>query len=179
MYKHKGAWLAVVVPTGAAMASTHKKVIVRKLDRDAVNGYVSASSFITDGRLELLNTAGNVVQMDLREVKGVYFVREFTDNEALTRKTFATRPRVEGLWVKLRFKDNDVIEGLMANDLTQIGAEGVYINPPDARSNTQRVFVPRSALAELSVIAVIGANSRKRKPPAAERPVQPALFGEM
>jgi len=160
------------------MASTHKKVIVRKLDRDAVNGFVAAGSFIVDGRLELLNTAGNVVQMDLREVKGVYFVREFTDNEALMRKTFATRPRVEGLWVKLRFKDNEVIEGLMANDLTQIGTEGVFINPPDARSNTQRVFIPRTSLAELSVIAVIGTGSRKRKPPASE-PAQPALFGEM
>jgi len=44
--------------------------------------------FIADGKLELLNTAGNVVSIELREVKGVYFVREFGDSESLTRKTF-------------------------------------------------------------------------------------------
>ena len=37
------------------------------------------------------------------EIKGVYFVREFGDSESLTRKTFTTRPRSEGLWVRLRF----------------------------------------------------------------------------
>ena len=45
---------------GNAMATTHKKVIVRKMDRDTVNGYVGAA-FISDGKIELLNTAGNVV----------------------------------------------------------------------------------------------------------------------
>ena len=51
----------------------------------------------------------------------------------------------------------------MPNDLTQISADGYFVNPPDTRSNTQRIFVPRTALSELEVIAVIGAHSRKRK----------------
>ncbi|MGB8970151.1 MAG: hypothetical protein WCC16_15225, partial [Candidatus Sulfotelmatobacter sp.] len=70
------------------MPSTHKKVIVRKMDRDSVSGYVSHAQFITEGKLELLNTSGTVVAIDLREIKGVYFVREFGDSESLTRKTF-------------------------------------------------------------------------------------------
>jgi len=137
------------------MATTHKKVIVRKMDRDSVNGYVGAS-FVSEGKLELLNTAGNVVSIELREVKGVYFVREFGDSESLTRKTFTSRPRMEGLWVRLRFRDNETIEGMMPNALLQEGVEGFSIIPPDTRSNTQRIFVPRSALAEMTVIAVIG-----------------------
>ena len=68
-------------------------------------------------KVELLNTAGNVVSIELREVKGVYFVREFGDSESLTRKTFTSRPRMEGLWVRLRFRDNETIEGMMPNDL--------------------------------------------------------------
>jgi hypothetical protein len=103
----------------------------------------------------------------------VYFVREFADSETLSRKTFTTRPRVEGLWVRLRFRDNEALEGLMPNDLTQVSADGFFLNPPDSRSNTQRIFVPRNAIAELTVLAVIGANSRKRKvaEPAAETPM--------
>jgi hypothetical protein len=145
------------------MSSTHKKVVVRKSDRDSVNGYVAPSNFVVDGKLELLNTTGNVVAIDLRDIKAVYFVREFSDSDVLMRKTFTTRPRTEGLWVRLKFKDNEVIEGILPNDLTQNPPEGFLMNPPDLRSNTQRVFVPRTALTSLTVLAVIGAARRRRK----------------
>jgi len=145
------------------MSSTHKKVIVRKADRDTVNGYVAPANFVVDGKLELLNTTGNVVAIELRDIKAVYFVREFSDSEGLTRKTFTTRPRTEGLWVRLKFKDSEVIEGILPNDLTQNPPEGFLMNPPDLRSNTQRVFVPRSALTSVTVLAVIGAARRRRK----------------
>jgi hypothetical protein len=145
------------------MSSTHKKVIVHKADRDTVNGYVAPANFVVDGKLELLNITGNVVAIDLRDIKAVYFVREFSDSETLTRKTFTTRPRTEGLWVRLKFKDNEVIEGILPNDLTQNPPEGFLMNPPDLRSNTQRVFVPRMALTSVTVLAVIGAARRRRK----------------
>ena len=149
------------------MPSTHKKVVVQKMDRDRVNGYVSPTAFLVDGKVEVLNTAGKVVGIDLRDIKGVFFVREFGDTESLLRKTFTTRPRTEGLWLRMTFKDNDVLEGMMPNDLSQISPEGYLINPPDSRSNTQRIFVPRHALAAVTVLAVIGGpQARRRKTPA-------------
>jgi hypothetical protein len=132
------------------------------MDRDSVTGYVGAT-FVADGKLELLNTAGNVVQIELREVKGVYFVREFGDSESLPRKTFTSRPRTEGLWVRLRFRDNEIIEGMMPNDLLQEGSEGFLIIPPDTGANTQRIFVPRPALAEMTVLGVIGEKKSQRR----------------
>jgi len=151
------------------MPSSHKKVIVRKMDRDSMNGYV-APHFIVDGKLELLNTSGKVVYIELSDIKGVYFVRDFSDSETFTRKTFTTRPRTEGLWVRISFKDNEVIEGLMPNDLTQIAPEGFLVIPPDTRSNTQRIFIPRTALQELVVLGVIGGVPGKRRPrPEAEQ----------
>jgi hypothetical protein len=158
------------------MPSTHKKVIVRKIDRDSISGYVSPTNFVREGKLELLNTSGNVVGIDLKEIKGVYFVREFGDSESLLRKTFTSRPRTEGLWVRLKFKDTEIVEGLMANDLTQQIAEGFLLNPPDLRSNTQRIFVPRSALDSLTVLAVIGGTHRKRR--QADDQLQVPMFGE-
>jgi hypothetical protein len=161
------------------MPSTHKKVVVRKLDRDSVTGYVSPAAFLVDGKVEVLNTAGNVVGIELKDIKGVYFVREFGDSEALARKTFTTRPRSEGLWVRLHFRDNEVLEGLMANDLTQVLPEGFLINPPDSRSNTQRIFVPRSALSGLTVLAVIGSSQgRGRKPRSPRGENQVPMFTE-
>jgi hypothetical protein len=55
----------------------------------------------------------------------------------------------------------------------------VFLTPPDLRSNTQRLWIPRSSLEELDVVAVIGAA--KRKPVPAEKAKVPAeqeeLFG--
>jgi len=153
------------------MPSTHKKVIVRKVDRDSVNGYVAPANFVVDGKLELLNTTGNVVAIDLRDIKAVYFVRDFSDSDLMARKTFTTRPRTEGLWVRLKFKDSDIIEGILPNDLTQNPPEGFLLNPPDLRSNTQRLFVPRTALNSVVVLAVVGAGKRRRKGPPDTRQV--------
>jgi hypothetical protein len=161
------------------MASTHKKVIVRKMGRDSVQGYVGAAAeFLVGNKLELLNTSGNVVLMDLGEIKGVYFVRDFADSNSLQRKTFTTRPRIEGLWVRLRFRDGETLEGLMPNDLTQVRAEGFFLNPPDTRGNVQRIFVPRLALVELTVLAVIGSAAKRRRQ-ADSAHQTPLLFTEV
>ena len=160
------------------MPSTHKKVIVRKMDRDAVQGYVNPASFVVDGKVAMLSPAGQVMTIGLEEVKGVYFVREFSESESFARKTFPTRPRTEGLWVRLKFRDNEVLEGMMANDLTQAAPEGYLINPPDTRANTQRIFVPRGALAELQVLAVIGGPRTRRPRAAAADTRQESLFRE-
>lgn len=159
------------------MSSTHKKVVVRKMDRDSINGYVAPANFVNESKLELLNTAGNVVAIELKDIKVVYFVQDFGDSESLSRKTFTSRPRTEGLWVRLKFKDSEVVEGMMANDLSLTTAEGFLVNPPDQRSNVQRIFVPRTALESLTVLAVIGATRRKRRGGVTDTRQVP-LFGE-
>lgn len=158
------------------MPSTHKKIIVRKMDRDSISGYVSPT-FVVDGNLEMLNTAGNVVSIDLKTIKSVSFVRDFNDPDGPARKTFTTRPRTEGLWVRLRFRDNEIIEGMMPNELAHLMPEGYLLNPPDTRSNTQRIFVPRSAVSSLTVLAVIGGAQRRRRPAAAAEDQVP-MFSE-
>lgn len=159
------------------MSSTHKKVVVRKMDRDSINGYVAPANFVNESKLELLNTAGNVVAIELKDIKVVFFVQDFGDSESLSRKTFTSRPRTEGLWVRLKFKDSEVVEGMMANDLSLTTAEGFLVNPPDQRSNVQRIFVPRTALESLTVLAVIGATRRKRRGGVTDTRQVP-LFGE-
>lgn len=158
------------------MPSTHKKVIVRKLGRDSISGYVAPAHFVLEGKLELLNPSGKVVLIDLAEIKSVDFVRDFSESGATARKTFTTRPRTEGLWVRLNFIDNDVLEGMMANDLTQVAPEGYLITPPDTRGNIQRVFVPKAALHEMNVLAVIGRPEGRKK--TAEDIRQEKLFTE-
>lgn len=157
------------------MPSTHKRVIVRKFSRDTLSGYLAPSAFVSDGKLELLNTSGNLVLVDLKEIKAIFFVRDFSEAE-FTRKTFTSRPRTEGLWIRASFKDNDVLEGIMANDLTMVGPDGFLLNPPDTRGNVQRIFVPKTALTSFSVLAVIGGPQTRRRAKVEEG--QPELFAE-
>ena len=58
----------------------------------------------------------------------------------------------------------------MPNDLSLTTAEGFLINPPDLRSNTQRIFVPRTALESLDRP---GRHWRHPSPPQG-RPLTPA-----
>ncbi len=166
------------------MPPSRKKVIVRRYSREWLAGYLSPANFADRGCIELLDLAGKVVDMSLDGVKWLCFVRDFnsgdtSDPERLLRKSFAGRPRTEGLWLRLTLQDNDHLEGLATNDLTLLDPEGIFLIPPDIRSNTQRVFIPRPSIAELEIVAVITNPSRRKTPTAPETtPQQKDLFGQ-
>jgi hypothetical protein len=148
------------------MPVSRKKVIVRKLSRDWLSGYLPPSAFVVQEQAEMLDLSGKLISVPMAEVKWICFVRDFQSGDAnqperLLRKTFVTRPRSQGLWVRVRLKDNDVIEGLAPNDLTLLEGEGIFLVPPDTRSNTQRIFLPRQAVAELDILAVIKTGARR------------------
>jgi hypothetical protein len=160
-----------------AMVSSQKRVIVRRFSRDWLAGFVSPRHFVSNGCLELLDVSGKRVTPSLSEIKMVSFVRDFgpagaTDPERLGRRNFGGRPRTPGLMVRLRFQDNETLEGLVANDLSLLENEGILLTPPDTRSNTQRIYIPRLAIAELEVLGLIKTPAA-RKPPAS---VQEDLF---
>ncbi|WP_419806815.1 DUF6982 domain-containing protein [Terriglobus sp.] len=161
---------------GAGLASAQKKVIVRRFSPGLLRGYVPASGFISrDGdapAMELLDLAGRVQTVPLSDVKIAHFVREFnlTDEanpERLPRKQFLARPRTEGLWVRLSFRDGDELEGLAALDLSLaaglVDDLGLQMVPPDVRGNSQRVYVPRAALTGLQVVAVVTTPTRRKQ----------------
>ena len=65
-----------------------------------------------------------------------------------------------------------VSPGLHPDALELLDPAGLLITPPDTRSNTQRIFLPRTGITELTIVSVIGASNAaapKRKPPASDR----------
>ena len=162
-------------------ASTLKKVVVLLLDRKVLKGYVSPASLGRSESIDLLTLDGEHEAVDLGDVKAIYFVREFKEPFEPERKTFLSRPKLDGLWVRLRFRDEDAMEGIVANNLLDLLDAGVQITPPDLHGNVLHMFVPRSALAELKVLGVVGAA---RRSPRATRQIgavvsaQSKLFGE-
>jgi hypothetical protein len=150
--------------------STSKKVIVRRFDREAVAGFISPQSYLQPDGVEIMSLAGAVLRFPYQEVKTVCFVRDFLpDDPAHERKVFGARPKKEGLWVRLRYRDADSMDGLLANNLVQTELAGYVVTPPDPYSNVQRMFVPRLALEELLVLGVIQGPLRPRKAPVTSR----------
>ena len=152
--------------------STSKKVLVSRFDREALAGFVNPQSYLLPEGLELLSPEGTVSLVPYEEVKLVCFVRDFQQGEPRKElRLFTTRPKMEGLWLRLRFRDGDAMDGLLANNLLQLETYGFSIIPPDPGFQNQRVFVPKTALSGVQVLGVIGSplRIRKTKPTAREQ----------
>jgi hypothetical protein len=160
-----------------APASTHKKVVVVFMDKKALRGYLSPARLGQSEPIDVLTPDGEHEQISLAKVRAIYFVREFSDDFEPERKAFLSRPKLDGLWVRLRFTDNETLEGVIPNDLLSLIDNGLQITPPDLNSTTDRIFIPRSALSEVTVLGVVGIS--RRKPAAAAAAAnQPRLFTE-
>jgi hypothetical protein len=140
-------------------SSTNKKVIIARFDRENLTGFVQTNSWLTPTGIEFLTQAGVVNTVAWQDLKSVYFVREFTNaNPTESRKAFLNRPKFDGVWVRLQFRDGDQLEGVMPNNLLFMEPEGVHVIPPEG---AQRIFVPRQAVTSVQVLGVVGIRSTK------------------
>jgi hypothetical protein len=159
-------------------ASTAKKVLIRRFDREPLTGFVNAQTYLQPQGVELLTPGGACLVVPYSEIKVVCFVRDFGSVEPTQeKKVFNTRPKTDGLWVRMELRDGEVLDGILSNNLLQLTPEGFTVTPPDAYSNNQKLFVPRAALSQFNVLGVVGSPLTRRKPkPAAEGQI--GLFEE-
>jgi hypothetical protein len=145
-------------------------------DRKPLRGYLNPGRLGQTDPVDLLTPDGEHQEIPLAKIRSIYFVRDFSDEFEPERKAFLSRPKLDGLWVRLRYTDGETLEGLTPNDLISLLDNGVQITPPDLNSTTDRIFVPRSALSEITVLGVVGIA--RRKPAAAAAAGQSRLFTE-
>jgi hypothetical protein len=166
------------------MASHRKPVIVRKFSGDWCAGYAGVSFGQQAAELEILDLNGKVLHIGWEQVKWVCYVRDLpagpsasdSSPERLLRKRFSTRPRTAGLWLRMTLTDGEDLEGLAANDRTLVDGAGLLLTPPDTRSNTQRIYVPRAAIRSLGVVGLIGGATGQGAIARPPRDQQPELF---
>ena len=144
--------------------SAHKKVLVSRFDREPVQGFVQSPETQQDF-LEILRADGSLLKIPVSETKAICFVRDFEDGETWKKhRQFPARPKMGGLWVRLRFRDGDSLEGIVPNNLLHLESAGFGLVPPDPTFQNQRIWVPRPALEGVEVLGVIGSPLRRRKP---------------
>ena len=148
-------------------------MVVQRFEREPLPGFVNPSTWLTPAGIELLSVAGNVTIVAYPDVRIVFFVRDFVaDPAAGMRRSFLSRPKMNGLWVKLQFRDDEILEAIAPNDLLQVETWGMHVIPPDTR---ERIWVPRAALRAVQVLGVMGSPLRAKKPPQRD---QIGLFEE-
>lgn len=144
------------------------------MDKGLVKGFVKPAEFLSPDGVELLDLEGHVISLSFGEIKGVYFVREFDGiPEHQERKVYKSRPRLNGLWVRMHFKDAEVLDGLISENLLEHDLRGFTVTPPDVNSNNLRIFVPRLALASLEVVGIISNGSRRIAPAILSKDAKP------
>jgi hypothetical protein len=153
--------------------STTKKAVVHRFEKEPVVGYVNPVSYLQPTGVELLSAQGNMASVPYLEIKTISFVRDFEDTSTPDRRVFNTRPKMEGLWVRFRFRDGEVMEGILPNNLLQVESYGFTVIPPDPYSSNQRVFIPRVALQSVEVLGVVGSPLKRHK----AKPVPKEQFG--
>ena len=161
----------------AAPTSTHKKVVVKLEDDTLLKVYLNPSGLPSAESVDILTPDGEHKEIALAGIKAIYFVADLNQPFEPARKAFLSRPKLEGLWLRLMFRDRQTMEGISSNELLETLDRGVQFTPPDLHGNCLRMFVPRAALAEVKVLGIVGTAKRSPRP-AVAIPDQPRLFSE-
>jgi hypothetical protein len=152
--------------------STTKRAMVRRFDRETLSGYINPLSYLQPTGIEWLSLTGLTSILSYDEIKAISFVRDFAEGVENERRTFFTRPKMAGLWVSFLLRDGERMEGILPNNLLSLEPYGFTIVPPDPFANTQKVWIPRTAVQSAEVLGVVGSSAKVRKPkPAAKEQI--------
>lgn len=142
------------------------KVVAHLADGSLLKGYLrDAESFdpLSAGltgnslppKVELELPSGGKASLELSRAKALFFVKTLEGrNDYIELKFFERNPQIEGLWVKIRFKDGEVTEGIVHNSLPFVGDSGFFLRPPDPQSNNRVVYVVKSFLSDFRVLGI-------------------------
>ncbi len=96
-----------------------------------------------------------VEEVSARDVKAVFYVNSFEgDSEHQSLNFHSRAPIVHGIWVRLQFRDGEVMEGIVHNSIRYLVDPGFFLLPTDPDSNNRLVYVRKSWLADHRVLGM-------------------------
>ena len=144
------------------------KVVARLRDGSTLKGYLDEpleldfDALFVDAHSALpkeigLRSAdsGEKVAVPLDSLKALFFVRSFEGRKDYSEvKFFEKNPPIKGLWVRIRFYDDEHLEGVVRNSVEFLIDPGFYLKPPDPLSNNEILYVVKESLADFRVLGV-------------------------
>lgn len=95
------------------------------------------------------------IEVDTSSAKAVFFVKSFDGRREYSEiKFFVNSPTIQGIWVQVRFKDNEYLEGVIHNSVHHLVEPGFFLKPPDPNSNNEMVYVLKSSIVDYRVLGV-------------------------
>lgn len=95
------------------------------------------------------------VEVAWHDVKAVFFVKSFLGTPKKKHLRFyANGPAVGEIWAEIKFRDNEILEGLIENSVEHLAGEGFMVRPSDVEGNNLAVYVNKAAIAEFRVLGV-------------------------
>jgi uncharacterized protein DUF6982 len=143
-----------------ASADPRQRVVVRYADGRVLRGFVvgGKETRLLDtlpDSLAVKDSNGKSVKVGASDIKAIFFVKSFEGNPDYTEfKVFSSRPSGKGVWVRVHFKDGEIIEGVAPNCFETYSKAVFYITPPDPGSNNQGVLVSKHYLKEMQVLGL-------------------------
>lgn len=105
-------------------------------------------------RLKLLKS-GEEVDVPTKNAKAVFFVKTFEGDLRHRALHFHEHsPVVPGLWVRVSFQDNEVIEGIISNSRDFVLEHGFFMMPTDPTGNNELVYVLKDRVKDFAVLGM-------------------------
>ncbi|GGG70080.1 DUF6982 domain-containing protein [Edaphobacter dinghuensis] len=147
-------------------ANTHR-IVVRYEDR-AVRGFAeiddlgsveellhsTQESPLESIRLRLQDSQ-TIEEVPTKDAKAVFFVKTFEgDLKHRALHFHGHAPVLEGLWVRVYFNDNEMIEGIVSNNSDFVLQNGFFLMPTDPNGNNKLVYVLKGGLKDFHVLGL-------------------------
>lgn len=88
-------------------------------------------------------------------IKAVFYVNTFKGDSDHQHLNFHSRaPVAPGIWMRLQFRDGEVMEGIVYNSLRYLVDPGFFLVPTDPDSNNKLVYVVKSWLVDHRVLGM-------------------------
>ncbi len=128
------------------------KVVLHTREHKIHRGF-SKKEFIGKN-VRILDENGNESTFPLKDLKAVFFVKEFNGDpaydEVLFLKKNTHRP---WLWVHVEFEDGETIEGKIRNSEEIInGSDGFFVWISDEYSNSESVYIVKNSIRKFKIM---------------------------
>jgi hypothetical protein len=152
----------------AGTGKTGLKVVARLRDGKIVKGFVDTipasdfdallqeSSFSLPREIGLRSAeSSETLSLSLDSLKALFFVKSFEGHHDYKEvKFFEKNPPIKGLWVRVKFYDDEFLEGVVRNSVQFLTEPGFFLKPPDLQSNNEILYVIKNSLVDFRVLGV-------------------------
>ncbi len=152
----------------AGSGKSSLKVVARLRNGKVIKGYVDAipasdfdallqeSAFSLPLEIALRSAeSSETLKLPLHSLKALFFVKSFAGRKDYKEvKFFEKNPPIKGLWVRVKFFDNEHLEGVVRNSLQYLVEPGFFLKPPDLQSNNEILYVIKNSLIDFRVLGV-------------------------